>query len=58
MQVQRLPRTGDGIKVIITADDGSVHRLIIFEDHGDGGAKGEALAVDLVKQRVARKQVV
>jgi hypothetical protein len=54
MEIKRLPRTGDGIHLVITADDGSKHRMVAFEDHGDDGAKGIAMAVDAVKQRVAR----
>lgn len=54
MEIKRLPRTGDGIHIIITADDGSKHRMVAFEDHGDDGAKGIAQAVEAVKHRVAR----
>jgi len=58
MRVDRLPRTGDGITCIVTDDNGSKHRFFVFPDHGDGGDKGVALAVDRVIARRAGAQSV
>lgn len=54
MLVKRLPRTGDAIQIIIVADDGSEHRFCVWEHMGDDGAKGQALAVEQVRKRMAK----